>query len=847
MLKATLRSLISHKLRLLMTALSIVLGVSFVAGTYVLSDTLNSTFDNLFQNVYSGVDVTVRGAQTFEVSAGQEQPDERPPLPEELLEQVRGVDGVNEAEGSVSGIAAFVDKGGEAIIPTGPPTLGVSWGNVDDLNPLTLRSGSAPDGDDEVAMDARTAEANGFVVGDTVKVITKGPQREFTLSGVVGFGALDNLAGATLAVFDVDTAQELFDKEGLLDTVDVTSEPGVSPRELQDRIADAIGNEYDVATGNQVTAENSEQLKEGLSFFSTALLAFAFIALFVGSFIIANTFSIIVAQRTRELALLRAIGASRRQVMTSIVAEAVITGLFASIVGIGFGILVALGLQKLLTAFGLELPSGPLVISAKTYLIPPLIGIGVTVMASIAPARRATKVPPVAAMREDYVVPSSAGKKRIVGGLVILVVGVALLFFGLFRGGDDAVQSVGLGALLVFGGVAAVAPVLAVPLARGIGAPFARWFNVPGRIARDNSMRNPKRTASTAAALMIGVALVGFVTVFASSIKASTSELIDGSTNFDLIVQSKSFTGFSPEVAATVGGLDGVETAVGFRAGQARIDGKTVSVEAAELTAAGDVLTFDMISGEVADAASSGVLVSEQEADTNGWTLGDTITMEFQSSPAGDFEIKGIYERNPLAGNYVMGLSQFEDAFVTQQDFVVLILGTEGTSPESLRSTVDSELEAFPNVEVQNKTEYLRSQEEQIDQLLGLVSALLGLALIIAFIGIVNTLALSIFERTREIGMLRAIGMARVQVKRMIRWESVIVAVLGAVLGLAIGIFFGWAMVIALSDQGITALEIPFGSLLFYVVIAGLAGVLAAVLPARRAAKIDVLRAISTE
>ncbi|MPZ69266.1 MAG: FtsX-like permease family protein [Actinobacteria bacterium] len=845
MLKATLKSLMTHKLRLAMTALSIVLGVSFVAGTYVLSDTLNATFTNLFTDVYAGVDVNIRGAQEFESFEF----DERPTLPESLLEEVRAVDGVLDAEGSVEGSAAFVDKDGEAIIPQGPPTIGFSWSGTGEepTNPVKLREGGPPTSPTDVVMDANTAEEFDFEVGDQVGVIVEGPVREFTVSGIVGFGDADNLAGATLAVFELETAQELFDKVGVLDTIDVIAEDGVTQGELQDRIVAAIGTEYDVSTGTQITNETTDQIQEGLGFFSIALLVFAAIALFVGSFIIANTFSIIVAQRTRELALLRAIGASRRQVMSSILIEATITGLVASAIGVGVGILVAIGLQNLLAAFDVDLPTGSLVIGPKAIVIPMVVGTLVTVIASISPARRATKVPPVAAMREGFTVPVTAGRRRLIAGTIALILGIAVLLLGLFGGGDDAASLVGLGAFLIFIGVAAMAPVIAGPLARGIGSPFARYLKIPGRLARDNSVRNPKRTSSTAAALMIGVALVGFITIFASSIKASQTELIEGTTNFDLIVQGQGFEGFPAAVEDAANEIPEIGAAAGFRSGPSRIEGQTVGIQGVDVGAAAEVLNFDMVAGSLAAAEDDGLLVSEPEAEAQGWTVGDTIEMHFQASPPREEEIKGIYERNPLAGNYIMALPDFQDAYTEQNIQLLLIQTSDGLSPSVARAAVEAGLEGFPSVEIEDQEEFLESSAAAVDQLLGLVTALLGLALIIAFIGIVNTLALSIFERTREIGLLRAIGMSRGQVRRMIRWEAVIVAILGAVLGLVIGAFFGWAMIMALADEGISVLEIPYLTLISYVIIAGIAGVGAAVFPARRASKVDVLRAVTVE
>lgn len=842
MFKATIRSLLSHKLRLGMTALAIVLGVAFVGGTFILTDTLNDTFETLFKDVNAGTDVIVRGTSELDDDSGS-----RSPVPAELVEEISQLEGVSVAEGGVFGYAQFLDKDGEVIAPQAP-TLGVNWADNDELSPLRLRDGAEPVDDNDVAMDAGTADRYGFAVGDQVTVITLDGANEYDLTGIFRFGSADNLAGATLAAFETTTAQRVMDRVGRFDEVAVIGEEDLTDRELSRAVAQAVGQEFDVITSGDLAAEQTAEIKEGLGFFSTMLLTFAAIALFVGSFLISNTFSIIVAQRTRELALMRAIGASRAQVMRSITAEATITGVIAGVIGVGAGVLVAMGLKALLEAIGIDTPTRGVVITPKAIYVPLIAGVVVTVLSAIGPARRATKVPPVAALRDDFAFPQELTRRRIVLGFALLVASIALLLGSLFFGDGSAIALVGLGALGIFLGMAAIAPLLVDPMVKVIGAPMARWLRVPGRLARDNSMRNPRRTASTAAALMIGLALVGFVTIFAASINASTVKLIEGSTRFDFILQTTNFQAVSPTAAENLTALPEVESAVGLRGGEFKLENESKFLLGTDIEDAAKVVRLDVTSGSLEDAYDGGLLVGEPEAEVYGFEAGDTVTLTFGRTGDQDLVIEAIYERNPLAGNYILSLPDYEANYEDQLDFLIAVLKEPGASMAQTRSAVEATVgESFPNLKVLDKQEYLDDQAAQVDQILGLMTALLGLALIIAFIGIVNTLALSIYERTREIGLLRAIGMSRGQLRRMIRWEAVIVSVLGALLGLVIGMFFGWAVVRDISDQGVTEFRLPFGTLLLFVVIAAIAGVAAAVFPARRAAKLDVLQAITTE
>src|SRR2546423_1815965 len=548
MWKVVLRGLTSHKLRLALTALAIVLGVAFVAGTFVLTDTINKTFTDLFQQTTKGTDVAVRSKANVSGNGGQQ----RAPLPAALLAQIKGdgktpgIPGVQDAEGQVGGYAQFIGTNGKPVTTGGAPTLGVSLSTVPQLQAgTTVREGTRPTGPTEVAIDAHTAKQQGFHVGDQVKILFQGPPRTFTVAGILGFGPADNLAGATLAGFDLLTAQQVLNRPAVYDEIDVVAAPGVSPTELRDRIRAAIDGNYETLTGKELAEDSSKSIGQFVGFINIALLAFAFVALFVGSFIIVNTFSIILAQRSKELALLRCLGASRRQVLGSVLTEAFSVGLLASIVGIGVGILVAIGLKAVFGAIGASLPSTTLGIAPRPIIGGLLVGIIVTVLASLVPAVKATRVPPVTALREEAVaaVVPRINWKRITFGTVVTVIGLALLLAGLFAKSGNRLLNVAIGAVVIFLGVGLLSPLVAKPLARLIGWPFAHWAGQPGKIARDNAMRSPRRTASTAAALMIGLALVSFVTIFAESVKVSSSKVLDQAVASDYILSSPANSG----------------------------------------------------------------------------------------------------------------------------------------------------------------------------------------------------------------------------------------------------------------------------------------------------------------
>src|SRR6266542_406319 len=794
MWKVMLRGLAAHKLRMALTALAIVLGVGFVAGTFVLTDTIDKTFSQLFEQTAKGVDVALHTEETFS-SQGFAQ---RAPMPATLLSQVQGVDGVKLAEGSVFGYAQFVKKDGKPVTTGGAPTLGVSLSAVPELQAAaTVREGRQPSGLSEVAIDAHTAKKQGFKVGDRIKILLTGPPREFTVTGILSFGQADNLAGATLAGFDLATAQQVLNRSGRYDEIDVVATPGTTPEVLRDRVRAALDPRYEVLTGKQLAADQAKAVGQFTKFINYALLAFAFVALFVGSFIIVNTFSIILAQRSRELALLRCLGALRRQVLRSVLAEALIIGLVASVVGLGFGILIAIGLKAVFKAVGADLPSTTLEIQPRTILVALAVGVLVTLAASLCPALRATRVPPVAALQQEAVAaPVLAGRRRIVLGALVTLAGVALLLAGLFADRGNRLVNIAAGAVL-----------------------------------------------------MLGLALVSLVTIFAASAKASVTKVLDQPIAADYILTgpTNSAQGFSPEVVTRLAQQPEVASATGVRINVFKLDGQTQPVAGVDPAGYTATVRTDTTDGRLSDLSGGGVAVREDTARDHGWKVGDSIAMEFPVGGTQSEQIRAVYENNQINGPYLLGLAEYERHYADQLDIVALVKAKPDVTPDASRAAVDRVVADFPSVQVKDQAEYKQQQSKQINQVLLLFYVLLALAVVIAIIGIINTLALSVLERIRELGLLRAVGMTKRQLRAIIRWESVIIAVLGAVLGLAIGTFFGWTLVRALNNQGITEFQLPVGTLLGFVAAAALAGVLAAVFPGRRAARIDMLRAITTE
>jgi putative ABC transport system permease protein len=850
MLHTTWKSLLGHKFRFVATALAVTLGVAFTAGTLVLTDTIRTTFDNLFANVYQGTDAVVRAKAAFEGPPGAGT--QRGRVDAALVDTVRGVEGVAAAEGDVGGYARLIGKDGQALgnPATGAPALGLSWTENNALNTFTLVSGAAPSRDDEVVIDRKSARDGDINVGDTTTVLVTGPPQRVRIAGIARFGNADSPGGATIVAFKRAVAQRLIGEPGKYDSVSVLAASGVSQTELARRLSAVLPPGTEALTGAAITAETQSQMADAFQFFNTFMLIFAVIALLVGAFMIFNTFSITVAQRTRENGLLRALGASRRQVLGSVILEALAVGVLASALGIAAGFAVALGLKGLLTAVGFDIPTTSLVFTPATAVISVVVGVGITVLAAVSPARKAAKVPPIAAMQEGVVGSTGYGsKQRVFVGVGVLGLGLAALLIGLFRDVLQPVAIVGAGALLVFFGVSILGRTVSLPLSRAIGAPLPRLRGITGELARENAMRNPKRTAASASALMIGVGVVGLITIFVSSAKASMDAAVDRAFTGDIVVDSGggTFGGVDPGLARRVNGLPEVDSAAGLRQGVAQVAGSAVLLQSTDPRTAVELMKVDPISGSPAALGRDSIGVYKDVAEQKGLRLGDQVPVVFKDSGTRSLRLALIYGENRQAGNYLLGTQAYEAKFTNRLDSKVLVKRAAGVSPAAALAAVKQVAQAYPGANVLDRAQFKAEQTKFLDQLLRLVYALLGLAILIALLGIANTLALSIFERTRELGLLRAVGMTRSQLRSAIRWESVIIALQGTALGLLIGLFFGWALVTALSDEGISVFRIPYASLAIVVVLAAVAGMAAAVPPSRRAAKLDVLRAVVTE
>ena len=839
MRNVTIKGLLAHKLRLALTALAIVLGVTFISGTFVLTDTLNNTFSVLFGNIYQKIDFQVRGVAQLG-SAGANAT--RNPIPESLLTTIRQLPGVEAAQGAVEGYAQFVARDGKPIVTGGAPTLGVNFDPNPQLSDLRVVTGNPPQAPGEVVMDAGTAGKYHFAVGQSVRILFAGSARTFTISGIAQFGTADNLAGATLAAFTLPVAQQVMQEVGRLDDINVVTSPGASKPAVQRAITAALPAGVQVVTGQTVVAEQTTAVSQALSFFSTALLVFAFISLFVGGFTIFNTFSIIVGQRTRELALLRIVGASRRQVFRSVLAEAAIVGLASSVIGLGLGVLAAIGLEALLRGFGITLPTGSLVFGLRTVLVGLAVGVGVTVVAAIGPARNAVRIPPIAALSDQSSAGDGSLRRRFIWGAAVALAGAALLAVGLAK---PVIALVGVGAVLIFVGVAMLSPAIARPISSVIGRPLARVLGVPGQLGRENSMRSPRRTAQTASALMVGLALVAAMSVFGASLSKSATASVDDAVRADLLVTTGNGAGnFSNAVVAKAAAVPGVTQTTIIYGGQFEIRNTLASLIAVSTQHLTDTVILRMASGSSAALDQGDLLLDSTTAQSDHLSVGGTVPVAFARTGSSSMRIGGIFEANALIGKYLVSAAFFQSHFSTPLP-AAMLLRTNGSG--GVDQAVTNALAPYPNVQVQTKAQFEQTQVKSVNQLLGLVYALLALAVLIALIGIVNTLMLSVFERTREIGLLRAVGMRRRQVRAMIRSEAVILAIFGAIIGIVIGTGLGIALVSSLKQQGITDTVVPASSLVIFLLLAALLGLIAASWPARRAAKLDVLAAIAAQ
>lgn len=846
MLKATVKDLWARKIRLFTTGLAVLLGVAFMSGTLVLTDTIGRTFDDLFADTNGGTDALVRAEATLDGSfGGPGAGEQRPRVDAALVETVAAVEGVEVARGTILGYAQVVGKDGKAIgSQRGPPTFGGEWAD-DALNPYKLAEGRAPEADDEAVIDRGVADDGDLAVGDRTTILT--PEVvEVTIVGIATFGTVGSAGGATFVGMTESAAQEHFAEPGKFDGVGVIAAADVDQETIRTRIAAAVPDGIEVLTGEELTAENQDQAAQAIGFFEQILLVFAYLALFVGSFIIYNTFGIIVAQRTKELALFRALGASRRQVLRAVLLEASVVGFLASTVGLLIGIGLASGLKEILKNT-VEIPAGGVVISTSTIVSSILTGVVVAVSSAWWPARRASKVPPLAAMREVAIDRSGTSVRRKVIGVVILVLGLASLFAGLF-GSGNALPKVGFGVLGIFIGVSVLGPVLATPVARVLGAPLSRFRGMPGHLARENALRNPTRTSSTAAALMIGVALVGFITVFASSATASINQVIGDRFGADLIIDSGSFGGgggLPTSLVDELRMLPEVDDVSSVRATLATVDGDDAFIFGIDPTTIASAFDVGPTAGSFEALDDQSIALQQDWAADHDFGIGDTVEVQLTQGPVETLTVNMLYEDNVFATGYFLPLSVFTRGVPDQADMQIYMTIAEGTTSEAALAAVEEASKPYPTAKVQDVAGFQESQAAQFNILLGLVYVLLLLAIIIALLGIQNTLALTVFERTHELGLLRAVGMTRRQTRSMIRWESVLIALLGTILGLVLGVFFGWVLSIALREEGFEVFSIPYGSLVTISVMAAIAGVIAAIWPARRAARLNVLAAIS--
>ena len=848
MFRASMRNLFAHKLRLLLTGLSVVIGIAFLAGTLVFTDTLKSTFNDLVGRTSKNLSVVVRAQSDFSTTDIGSNTD-RALVPESLVQQVKSVDGVADAVGSIEGNDMLVTKDGKAVKPKspGPPTLAVSW-TPSNFGTLTFVQGHGPTGPGQVAIDKSAADNYKLRIGDPVTVQTQGAPLKANIVGIVTVGGSSNLAGAVLSVFDPATAQQVTGKPGFFNQIDIKAAKGVSQEALASKVSSTLPKGFEAVTGKAVQKEQSDSINKALGFFNIFLLIFAGVALFVGLFIILNTFTMLVAQRTRELALLRAIGASRRQVVTSVLGESFVVGVISSTVGLGFGLVVAMGVRGLLDAVGVSMPAGSLIIKSHTIIAAYLVGVLVTLVAAGAPAIRASRIPPVAAMRDGVALPERSLRVRAIAGGVLTLIGVVFIAGSIRGTTGGAAAKVGIGIALVMVGVWVMSALLSRPVVRALGAPLVRLFGTTGRLARSNAIRNPRRTAATAAALMIGLALVSMLSVVATSTKSSIASVVNKNLGADYVLTSQSFQGFSPDVAAKVQQTPGVATVGETRMGSAHLNGKTVML-AAVSDNIGQVIKVDMAAGSLNALKSNELLVSKTKADSSKLHVGDSVAVEYPTGGKASLRVGGVFKDNNLLGNgganYLISLPTYEKHYNSQLDTIVYVLA-QPDQRSAVSTALASSLKAYPQVKVQSQADYKDSISKQIDQFVNLIFGLLALALLIAVLGIINTLALSVYERTREIGLLRAIGMTRRQLRRMVRLEAVVIALFGALLGLVLGALFGWAIVSTSGGQ-LDHVVFPVARFIIFVVGAGLIGVFAALFPAWRASRRPVLAAIATE
>ncbi|MET0908615.1 MAG: FtsX-like permease family protein [Ilumatobacteraceae bacterium] len=846
MFTVTLAGLWARKRRLVGTSLAVVLGVAFLAATLVLGDTMRSGFSQAFTDANAGTDVVVRSADTM--GSGDEAV--RGSIDAAVVDQVAAVPGVRSAVPSVEGVATLIGRDGDRIGGGGPPTNGANWIDDPALNPYQLAEGRAPAAPGEVVIDRGAAKAGDLAVGDRTTVLTPTPV-DVTVVGIATFGDADSLGPTTYTAFTLPEASELFAQQpDTISAVLVAAEDGVSGETLRDEITQLLPARIEALTQSELTAEQEREIGDDfLNMFEMVLLAFAGIALVVATFSIHNTFSILVAQRTRESALLRAIGASRRQVVAAVAGEAFVIGVVASAIGIGVGLGLAAGLIAMMSGAGLGLPGSGLVIGTGTFVIAGLVGVLTTLVASVAPALKASRVAPLAALRDVAIDRSATSKVRAVAGLLVTVLG-AVVVVTATTSEDGAVARAGIGARAMLVGFVILGPVVARPSAAVLGAGASATRGFTGRLARRNAMRNPRRIASSAAALMVGAAVVALFTTFGSSVKASIGDMVDNSFGGDLVIAQNDFSGagIDPALTPAIAELPEVSAAVGSALVTATYDGGSIEPMATDPAVLASVLDLEVTDGALADVGRGEIAVGTRYAEDHGLSLGDVMPLSFIDGATTDLTVAAIYDREDIIGNTIMAAEDWAPHAGQAMDVVVFVDLADGVPVTVGQAAVAEVTDRFGAPDPMTRSEYVDSVGQEVDQMLYVIYGLLGIAVLIALMGIGNTLSLSIHERTRELGLLRAIGQSRSQLRSALRWESVIVAVFGTIGGLGLGTFLGWGLMRALQAQvGFGVFAAPVTALAVILGLAAVAGILAAVRPARRAARLDILGAIATD
>ena len=855
MIGVALKGLGGRKLRSALTMFAIILGVAMVSGTYVLTDTIDKAFSGIFQESYANTDVVVSG-KTADISFEGETT-EPPPIPETTLDKVRALPDVEAATGSVvdQTNTKLLTKKGKAVDTGGAPSFGFGIDPAEQrFNPLKLVEGTWAQGPGEVVLDSAAADEEGYKIGDTVKIATLKPVEEFKVVGLAHYGEVESLGTATFAVFTIPEAQRLLEREGQLDAISVAAKQGVTPQQLQTELRDELGSGVTVRTGDQQASKDLESV-EFTKFIRYFLLSFAGIALFVGAFVIFNTFSITVAQRTREFATLRTIGASRRQLMQSVVLEALVIGFVASLIGLFAGLGLALGLNALFKALNADLPTQGTVFATRTIVVSMLIGTVVTLLAGVFPALRATRVPPIAAVREGATLPRSRFSPFVPYlAIAIITIGVAALGLAMFKDGlgtAPRLLAIAGGVLALFTGVAMVSSHLVKPLASILGWPAQRVGGAAGRLAKENSMRNPGRTASTAAALMIGVALVTFIAVLANGMKASNRGAIEDQVKADYVVTAQDgYSPFVPGAADALADSPEAELVTSVRAELGKVAGSSQYVTGINPDDIAEAYVFEWEDGSnavLAHLGRNGAIVAKGFADQKNLEIGDNVKLLTPSTTQADLVVRGIYKPPPfypLLGSVSISQAAFDSLYERPRNSFVFV----NTANDNAATTaaLDKTVADFPDAKVQTRGAWIDSQDEDFNQFLILLYVLLALSVVVSVFGMINTLVLTVFERTRELGMLRAVGMTRRQVRRMVRHESVITALIGAALGLPLGVFLAALVTKALSQFEVE-FSIPIPQLVVFALVSVIVGIVAAIVPARRAAKLNVLRALQYE